>query len=112
MKIDKEFKRRIKELGLYSQFHALCIQAENIDKVDDFIKLCNDLINCDVKLFIEFAEIVTNKHTRGLRGFMHYEKKDFSHVVKWMKEPANVRSIEYDGEHMNYPDFLKIKHND
>ena len=107
MKDVKAFKRQMKEANLYGAFLSVESQAKVLDLHKEYLNLCEELL--ENGFLKEFFEIVTNKHTLGLRGCVNYATHDFHHVLSFMKSPADRKGIVYDDNSMRYEEFLKIK---
>ena len=107
MKDVKAFKRQMKEANLYGTFLSVERQAKVLDLHKEYLNLCEELL--ENGFLKEFFEIVTNKHTLGLKGCVNYASNDFHHVLDFMKSPADRKGIVYDGNSMRYEEFLKIK---
>ena len=104
---DKEFKRKIKELGLYQAFFSGIEQSKHIDLTDEYIKLCKDLY--EVGLLKEFLLIIADKKTGGLKAFRSVINGKFNHVKNWMMHAPAIGSIHYDGAYISYSEYMKIK---
>ena len=107
MKDVKVFKRQMKEANLYGVFLSIERQAKVLDLHKEYLNLCEELL--ENGFLKEFFEIVTNKHTLGLKGFVNSTSNDFHHVLGFMKCPADKKGIVYDCYSIKYEDFLKIK---
>jgi len=105
MKDVKVFKRQMKEANLYGTFISIERQAKVLDLHKEYLNLCEELL--ENGFLKEFFEIVTNKHTQGLKGFVNSASNDFHHVLGFMKCPADRKGIVYDGYSIRYEDFLK-----
>ena len=104
---DKEFKRKIKELGLYQAFFSGIEQSKHIDLTDEYIKLCKDLY--EVGLLKEFLLIIADKKTGGLKAFRSVINGKFNHVKNWMINAPFVGSMHYDGAYISYSEYMKIR---
>jgi len=105
--IDKEFKRKIKELGLYQAFFNGFEQSKHIDLTDEYIKLCKDLY--EVRLLKEFLLIITDKKTGGLKAFRSITDGKFNHVKNWIINAPAIGSMRYNGVDIRYSEYMKIK---
>lgn len=97
----------MKEANLYGVFLFVERQAKVLDLHKEYLNLCEELL--ENGFLKEFFEIVTNKHTSGLKGCVNYKSNDFHHVLGFMKCPADRKELVYDGYSIRYEEFLKIK---
>ncbi len=104
---DKEFKRKIKELGLYQVFFSGLEQSKHIDLTDEYIRLCKDLY--EVGLLKEFLLVITDKKTGGLKAFRSVINGKFSHVKQWMMHAPAIGSMDYNGVSIRYSEYMEIK---
>lgn len=102
----KKIKRHLKEVGLYQSFVNGASQARGIKLYYEYIELCTDLYYED--LLDEFLRIIVDKKTRGLRGFVGYYSKNFSHVVDWLKDAPNNGWLNYDNDSIPYDRYMLI----
>ena len=107
MKDVKAFKRQIKEANLYGAFISVERQAKVLNLHKEYLNLCEELL--ENGFLKEFFEIVTNKHTSGLKGCVNHASNDFHHILGFMKYPADIKGIVYDRNLIKYEEFLKIK---
>ena len=104
---EKEFKRKIKELGLYKQFLDGLKQANHLEMDGQYMNLCDSFD--DVKILREFLMLVNDKKAGGLKAFVGAVSHDFSHVKQWMEIAPSRGFIEYDGINMNYREYMNLK---